>query len=151
MSSTLEGPVIPSSVWFFTQGVHFNRSFVWFNMKGPLWGVQPFKRGYGSKNIIFISHFWSLEPAVGGPVTLFQYSFLSRESIFNRSSTYIQMGANKRSRSSKTSIVFQKKISFFWNSGSIGKNHIFQLGGPVYQFFCLKSLQTSGMDPLDLF
>ena len=81
--------------------------------EGSTMGVQPFKRGYGSKNIIFISYFWSLEPAVGGPVNLFQYIFLSRESIFNGSSTYIQMGANKRSRSSKTSIVFQKKFSFF--------------------------------------
>ena len=55
MSSTLEGPVIPSSVWFFTQGVHFNRSFVWFNMKGPLWGVQPFKRGICSDVMRFVS------------------------------------------------------------------------------------------------
>ena len=104
-------------------------------MKGPLWGVQPFKRGYGSKNIIFISHFWSLEPAVGGPVTLFQYSFLSRESIFNRSSTYIQMGANKRSRSSKTSIVFQKKFHFFEILGQLEKITFFNWGVQYINFF----------------
>ena len=135
MSSTLEGPVIPSSVQFFTQGVHFNRSFVWFNMKGPLWGYSRSK-GVIDRKISYLLVIFGLWSLLQGVQSLYFSIVFYLGSPFlidlQHISKWVQinaLGALKHQQ------FFKKKFHFFEILGQLEKITFFNWGVQYINFF----------------